>query len=79
MEEKKGKSLVKSSKKYLKKQVYGMEKIQLNFKSFKKELIEEEGDFQAASLPPNPEQPSAATPGATIRLLLLVHWFLRIF
>ena len=56
-----------------------MEKIQLKFKSFKKELIEEEGDFQAASLPPNPEQPSAATPGATIRLLLLVHWFLRIF
>lgn len=55
-----------------------MENIQLKFKSFKKELIEEEGDFQAASLPPNPEQPSAATPGATIRLLLLVHWFLRI-
>ena len=55
-----------------------MEKIQLKFKSFKKELIKEEGEFQAASLTPNPEQPSAAAPGATIPLLLLVHWFLRI-
>ena len=45
--------------------VYGMEQIQLKFKSFKKELIEEEGEFQAASLTPNAEQPSAAAPGAT--------------
>ena len=42
-----------------------MENIQLKFKSFKKELIEQEDEFHAAYLTPNAEQLSAAAPGVT--------------